>query len=40
MLRLWKVPMFSTLTLEQLSSIDRLMVTRRFLKGEPALNRC
>jgi hypothetical protein len=30
-----KVPLFSTLTLEQLSSIDRLMVTRHYAKGEP-----
>ena len=28
------VPLFSELTLEQLSSIDRLMVTRHYVKGE------
>ena len=28
------VPLFSELTLEQLSSIDRLMVTRHYMKGE------
>ena len=28
------VPLFSTLTLDQLSSIDRLMVTRHYVKGE------
>jgi hypothetical protein len=28
------VPLFSDLTLEQLSSIDRLMVTRHYMKGE------
>jgi hypothetical protein len=28
------VPLFSTLTLEQLASIDRLMVTRNYAKGE------
>ncbi len=28
------VPLFSTLTLEQLASIDRLMVTRHYVKGE------
>src|SRR5260370_41718717 len=28
------VPLFSSLTLEQLSSIDRLMVTRHYAKGE------
>src|SRR5260370_23933263 len=28
------VPLFSDLTLEQLSSIDRLMVTRQYMKGE------
>jgi hypothetical protein len=29
-----RVPLFATLTLEQLASIDRLMVTRHYLKGE------
>jgi hypothetical protein len=28
------VPLFSTLTLEQLASIDRLMVTRHYVRGE------
>ncbi len=28
------VPLFSTLTLEQLAAIDRLMVTRHYVKGE------
>ena len=28
------VPLFSDLTLEQLSSIDRLMITRHYMKGE------
>jgi hypothetical protein len=35
LIALKKVPLFSQLTLEQLSSIDRLMVTRHYLKGEP-----
>jgi hypothetical protein len=35
LIALKRVPLFSTLTLEQLASIDRLMVTRRYAKGEP-----
>ncbi len=35
LIELKKVPLFSTLTLEQLASIDRLMVTRHYAKGEP-----
>ena len=34
LIALKKVPLFATLTLDQLSSIDRLMVTRRYLAGE------
>jgi hypothetical protein len=34
LIALKQVPLFSDLTLEQLSSIDRLMVTRHYLKGE------
>ena len=34
LIALKKVPLFSTLTLEQLDSIDRLMVTRHYVKGE------
>jgi CRP-like cAMP-binding protein len=34
LIALKKVPLFATLTLEQLSSIDRLMVTRRYHAGE------
>ncbi|MHB8588969.1 MAG: cyclic nucleotide-binding domain-containing protein [Candidatus Dormibacteraceae bacterium] len=34
LIALKRVPLFSTLTLEQLASIDRLMVTRHYLKGE------
>src|SRR5207248_1804602 len=33
------VPLFSTLTLEQLASIDRLMVTRHYVKGESVFRR-
>ena len=33
------VPLFSTLTLEQLASIDRLMVTRNYAKGEPVFTK-
>ncbi|MDQ6692438.1 MAG: cyclic nucleotide-binding domain-containing protein [Candidatus Dormibacteraeota bacterium] len=33
LIALKKVPLFTNLTLEQLSGIDRLMVTRRYLKG-------
>ena len=35
LIALKKVPLFSTLTLEQLDTIDRLMVTRTYTKGEP-----
>jgi len=34
LIALKKVPLFATLTLEQLASIDRLMVTRHYEKGE------
>jgi hypothetical protein len=34
LIALKRVPLFSELTLEQLSSIDRLMVTRHYVKGE------
>jgi hypothetical protein len=34
LMALKRVPLFSTLTLEQLASIDRLMVTRHYVKGE------
>jgi hypothetical protein len=34
LIALKRVPLFSTLTLDQLSSIDRLMVTRHYVKGE------
>jgi hypothetical protein len=34
LIALKKVPLFATLTLEQLASIDRLMVTRHYLKGD------
>src|SRR5260370_1376550 len=34
LIALKRVPLFSSLTLEQLSSIDRLMVTRHYAKGE------
>jgi cyclic nucleotide-binding protein len=34
LIALKRVPLFSTLTLEQLDSIDRLMVTRHYGKGE------
>jgi hypothetical protein len=33
------VPLFSDLTLEQLSSIDRLMITRHYAKGEALFQR-
>jgi len=35
LIALKRVPLFSTLTLEQLASIDRLMVTRTYTTGEP-----
>ncbi len=34
LIALKKVPLFATLTLEQLAAIDRLMVTRHYLAGE------
>jgi CRP/FNR family transcriptional regulator, cyclic AMP receptor protein len=34
LIALKKVPLFANLTLQQLASIDRLMVTRRYLAGE------
>ncbi|MDQ2922694.1 MAG: cyclic nucleotide-binding domain-containing protein [Candidatus Dormibacteraeota bacterium] len=34
LIALKRVPLFSMLTLEQLASIDRLMVTRHYVKGE------
>jgi hypothetical protein len=34
LIALKRVPLFSTLSLEQLASIDRLMVTRQYVKGE------
>ena len=34
LIALKRVPLFNTLTLDQLSSIDRLMVTRHYVKGE------
>jgi Cyclic nucleotide-binding domain len=34
LIALKRVPLFSTLTLEQLASVDRLMVTRHYQKGE------
>ena len=39
LIALKRVPLFSTLTLEQLASIDRLMVTRHYQKGEPIFRR-
>ena len=39
LIALKRVPLFSTLTLEQLASIDRLMVTRHYAKGESVFRR-
>ena len=39
LIALKQVPIFSTLTLEQLASIDRLMVTRHYMKGESVFRR-
>ena len=39
LIALKQVPLFSTLTLEQLASIDRLMVTRHYIKGESVFRR-
>jgi HEAT repeat protein len=35
LIALKKVPLFATLNLQQLASIDKLMITRRYLAGEP-----
>ena len=39
LIALKQVPLFSTLTLEQLASIDRLMVTRHYVGGESVFRR-
>jgi len=39
LIALKRVPLFSTLTLDQLSSIDRLMVTRHYVKGESVFHK-
>jgi len=39
LIALKQVPLFSTLTLEQLASIDRLMVTRHYARGESVFRR-
>ena len=39
LIALKKVPLFSQLTLEQLAAIDRLMVTRTYVKDEPVFSR-
>jgi hypothetical protein len=39
LIALKQVPLFNTLTLEQLASVDRMMVTRRYAKGEPLFRR-
>ena len=39
LIALKQVPLFSALTLEQLASVDRLMVTRHFSKGETVFRR-
>jgi CRP-like cAMP-binding protein len=39
LIALKQVPLFSTLTLEQLASIDRLMVTRHYMKGEAVFHK-
>jgi len=39
LIALKQVPLFSALTLEQLASVDRLMVTRHFTKGETVFRR-
>ncbi|HYM97255.1 MAG TPA: cyclic nucleotide-binding domain-containing protein [Candidatus Sulfotelmatobacter sp.] len=39
LIALKRVPLFSTLTLEQLASIDRLMVTRHYGRGESIFRR-
>jgi HEAT repeat protein len=39
LIALKRVPLFSTLTLEQLASIDQLMVTRTYARGEPVFTK-
>ena len=39
LIALKEVPLFGTLTLEQLASVDRLMVTRHYTKGETLFRR-
>ena len=39
LIALKQVPLFNTLTLEQLASVDRMMVTRHYAKGEPLFRR-
>jgi hypothetical protein len=39
LIALKQVPLFNTLTLEQLASIDRLMVTRHYARGESVFRR-
>jgi len=39
LIALKQVPLFSALTLEQLASLDRLMVTRHYAKGETVFRR-
>ena len=39
LIALKEVPLFGTLTLEQLASVDRLMVTRHYAKGETLFRR-
>ena len=39
LMALKEVPLFSALTLEQLASVDRLMVTRHYAKGETVFRR-
>jgi HEAT repeat protein len=39
LIALKRVPLFSTLTLEQLASVDLLMVTRSYVKGEPVFTK-
>ena len=39
LIALKRVPLFSTLTLDQLSSIDRLMVTRHYVRGETVFHK-
>ena len=39
LIALKQVPLFNTLTLEQLASVDRMMVTRHYARGEPLFRR-